>query len=340
MRLYEPVIPMRYAGPLLELVREQSPDQVERLSAECGINLPNLVGRRELLTMAEFDRLLCATSELLGSDIGFELGQRIDIDSHEALSVAIRHCPTVHVMMTMIARYWRLITTSFAVTYRRHDEVAEWIVRPAAGMSGPALIAMEEVFAMSFYTDYVRLIGTGRGLEIHLSIPLPPHSARYEARSPARFHFDTGGLPEVRCVLPAAVVDSPMPHVAAGVTWTPAIDRAIGGTQMPITTRCGGWVALMLREADGIQPSREVLAELLGVSPRTLSRNLETEGIDLRQLANAIRFERACAMLLDSTRSVTEIAFRLGYRDVASFTHAFKRCSGKSPRLYRKAELH
>ncbi len=336
MRLYDPVVPTRYAAPLLALVRAQSPDRVRDLLVDSGVDSLAMGAEVRLLTMAQFDRLLCATSELLGrSDVGFELGMRIDIGSHEALSLAIRHCATPHEMMTMFARYWRLITTCFAVSYSRSADYAEWIIRPASGMSHAALHMMEEVFAVSFYTDYVRLVGNRHGLDVYLSISPPPHRARYELLGPSRFHFAAGALPEVRCVLPVATLDLPIVWPAKPKPIPAADLAAIEHGAMP-TTRCGDWIALMLREADGIQPSRKMFAELLGVSPRTLSRNLEAEGVDLRQLSSAIRFERACAMLSGSTRPITEIAYRLGYHDAASFTHAFKKLCGTTPRDFRK----
>ena len=339
MPLYDPVVPTRYAAPLLEFVRAQSAECAKELLAQSGVESLRIEGPNRLLTMAQFDRLLCTTARLLGrSDVGFELGMHIGVESHEALSLAIRHCVTPHDMMTMFARYWRLITTCFAVTYTRGTKSAEWIIRPAAGMSQGALHLMEEVFAVSFFTDYVRLVGDRRGVEIYLSISPPPHYARYETLGPSRFHFNASALPEVRCVLSASTLDLPIARQAAGPKPIPPFDlRTIEHGAMP-TARCGDWVALMLREADGIQPSRKIFAELLDVSPRTLSRNLESEGIDLRRLSNTIRFERACALLSGSSWSITEIAYRLGYRDAASFTHAFQKLAGRSPRDYRRGE--
>ena len=54
------------------------------------------------------------------------------------------------------------------------------------------------------------------------------------------------------------------------------------------------------------------------------------------KLSNEIRHARACAMLASRSQPVTQIAFRLGYKDVTSFNHAFRARSGKSPSDYRK----
>jgi AraC-like DNA-binding protein len=333
MRLYIPIIPMRYATPLLELVRRRRPKQLAQLLAAADVAPSSVDQQDAALTIAQFDRLLCAASELLGrDDLGFELGLRIDMYNHAALSLAMQRCNTLHELLTFFARYWCLITTCFAVEYRRHVDRVEWIIRPAAGMSQATLYMMEELFAVSFSTDFAKLLGNQRGLEVHLSSPRPPHLRRYESLRPSRFFFSANALPEVRCVVPITLADSPLLGWRRDAAASEPPDR---DSTTESTTRCGAWVALMLREADGVQPSREMLADLLGMSPRTLSRNLAAEGIDFRRLARSIRLGRARAMLLDPSWSVTDIAYRLGYRDVAAFTHAFRKAYQISPREYR-----
>jgi AraC-like DNA-binding protein len=92
---------------------------------------------------------------------------------------------------------------------------------------------------------------------------------------------------------------------------------------------------LVLREAEGCQPTREELAELLNVSRATLVRRLAAEGNTLRELGNRIRHQRACTLLRNSGQAISQIAYRLGYGDVANFSHAFRALCGISPSDYR-----
>ncbi|MER5837517.1 AraC family transcriptional regulator, partial [Streptomyces sp. NPDC002130] len=43
--------------------------------------------------------------------------------------------------------------------------------------------------------------------------------------------------------------------------------------------------------------------------------------------------------LLDRSVSVSEIATELGYSDLANFSHAFKRWTGRSPKDFRNPPL-
>ena len=49
-----------------------------------------------------------------------------------------------------------------------------------------------------------------------------------------------------------------------------------------------------------------------------------------------LRKELALRFLQDSNLVLTEIAFLMGYTEISTFSHAFKRWTGKSPAAYRR----
>ena len=89
---------------------------------------------------------------------------------------------------------------------------------------------------------------------------------------------------------------------------------------------------------DGLAQGRgdfTFVAARLGMSPRSLQRRLAASGTTFSRIREDIRFELATSMLTRSELSIGEIAYRLGYAEIASFTHAFGRRFGKSPRKVR-----
>ena len=331
MPLYEPIMPARYVEPLLALLRTaQVPLQALDYQGEAD---PQHWDNE--LTMQQFDSLLSTSATWLGrSDLGFELGLHIDIDSHDSLSLALRSCSTLDQMLRLLSRYWRLVTTCFFLRYQRTESVGILTYRPAAGMSQGTLYAMQETFAVAFHADYTALLGTAQGIDTYLSIPPPAHSRRYRALRPTRFHFSAHALPEVRCILPLALLDRPLRQPPPAATAPSPPELALGAQQPRHQYR--DWISMMLREAEGLQPSREALAELLNISPRTLTRHLGAEGCDLRELGRQIRHQRACQMLCESQQPVAQIAYRLGYREPTNFTSAFRKESGMTPREFRQ----
>lgn len=89
-----------------------------------------------------------------------------------------------------------------------------------------------------------------------------------------------------------------------------------------------------VREAleQGLRDQRRI-ARRLGFSVATLRRRLEAEGTSFRELRGAVLDERAKSLLAER-RHAAEVAEALGYSDFRSFTRAFKRRNGITPRGY------
>jgi len=73
----------------------------------------------------------------------------------------------------------------------------------------------------------------------------------------------------------------------------------------------------------------------VNLSARTLSRYLEAENAGFRELSLQVRTERAQSLLTKGDQSVTRIAYRLGYSDVASFIRSFRDRTGRTPGVWR-----
>ncbi|RAV06022.1 AraC family transcriptional regulator [Mycolicibacterium sp. GF69] len=73
------------------------------------------------------------------------------------------------------------------------------------------------------------------------------------------------------------------------------------------------------------------VARHLGIGTRTLQRRLGEEGITFQETLADVREELALHYLTQSSLSLTEIAFLLGYDDPNSFHRAFSRRTGRTP---------
>lgn len=82
--------------------------------------------------------------------------------------------------------------------------------------------------------------------------------------------------------------------------------------------------------------SIENVADLLHMSDRTLKRQLAAEGTSFSTLVDEVRYRHATSLLSRTDYSLEQIADELGYSDVANFSRAFKRWSGRSPSNWRK----
>ncbi|SEI84196.1 AraC-type DNA-binding protein [Allopseudospirillum japonicum] len=83
-------------------------------------------------------------------------------------------------------------------------------------------------------------------------------------------------------------------------------------------------------------PTLDQLASQLHMTPRTLKRRLNHEGIGIRQLKDELRRDFALKLLSAENFSVQEISEKTGFSESAAFCHAFKRWTGLSPKQWKK----
>ncbi len=80
----------------------------------------------------------------------------------------------------------------------------------------------------------------------------------------------------------------------------------------------------------------ERVAQLCGVSRRTLVRRLTELGTSLKKELDMLRLDRAKALLREGDQSIAEIGIHLGYTDASVFTRAFRRWTDTTPREFRE----
>lgn len=349
MPLYDPSYPARYAAPLLELLHAAGGDMAQRVLAAAELDEAAFHDAEYRLGIASFDALVCAASQCLKrDDLGFEMGQRVRLDHHLSLSIALRRCQSLDELLRLLSRFSRLITTAFSLHYRRSASHGELVCRPAAPMSSTTLHYLQEQYAVAVHHECRALFGKRLlPMDVYLSLEAPAHLARYARLVPSRFHFGALPMPEVQFCIPLAMLDQkpdwpevvPLPlgaqaQFSEADTSTSALQEKQSNIQQ--ADDWGNWVELILREAEGCQPSREELAALLNISPSTLTRYLHAEGRSLRSMGKQIRHQRACQLLAETDQAISQIAYRLGYSDLANFSHAFQSEAGISPRTYRQ----
>ncbi len=77
--------------------------------------------------------------------------------------------------------------------------------------------------------------------------------------------------------------------------------------------------------------SLDAAAETFGMAERTLRRKLAAEGASFRQILEEVRRDTCHLYFLEGTRSLSEIATKLGYSELSAFTRAYTAWYGRSP---------
>jgi AraC-like DNA-binding protein len=80
---------------------------------------------------------------------------------------------------------------------------------------------------------------------------------------------------------------------------------------------------------------KHLVAKALALGDRTLSRRLADEGTTYEEVVDQLRRSLAIQYVKEPGMSLSQIAWLLGYEGSASFNHAFRRWTGRSPSAAR-----
>jgi len=172
--------------------------------------------------------------------------------------------------------------------------------------------------------------GSGWGpTEVRVPAPVVPCCRTMPMLADARLVFGNRGI---TIAFEGSVLSRRLPCRAASPPqdasrWEaarPAMD-VNGAVQQVVTT--------LLPEG---YPDVHLVAEAMRMSPRTLQRRLQGEGITFARVVARARFDVALRLLDDPDCKLIDVALDLGYSDPAHFTRAFVRWTGVAPREFRR----
>jgi len=83
--------------------------------------------------------------------------------------------------------------------------------------------------------------------------------------------------------------------------------------------------------------NQKAAARKVGLSPQAFCRFfLSGTGRPFHRYVNEVRVARACGELLSGSEAISEIAFRVGFNNLANFNRRFLEIAGSTPRRYRQ----
>jgi len=115
----------------------------------------------------------------------------------------------------------------------------------------------------------------------------------------------------------------------------PEIEERLLWSMAPSGTTAGATQQMIRAYAGDRWLTSEQVSEEMGVSVRTLQRQLGAEGTTYSVLADETRVKIAQELLDESDLCLSEIAVRTGYSNLSNFNRAFRRWSGVSPGEFR-----
>lgn len=265
--------------------------------------------------------------------LGLLVGQRISIADLGILGYAMLSSPTLRKAMEIAIQFQSLTDPVLHISYRVETQDVVVIVEPLVVLGQAYRFDVEETLAIwqrileNFFGPTVGSSG------IRVTWPEPSYVEMYKSvfRCPVEFSRDSN---EFR--LPRALLDQPLSlandHAARICQEECArLMKSMGRGHTILDS-----VRRIMINAPGRFPDLPEVARKLRLSPRNLRRRLADANTTFRDISGEVRMRIASQYLTDTSLSVEQIGFLVGYCEASNFHRAFKKHSGRTPLEYRK----
>ncbi len=266
--------------------------------------------------------------------LGIEAGVRYHVTTHGMWGYALISSPTLHSAIDHGLRYLELSFSHCRITAHEEGDAFSLVIDPAL-VPAPVRRFVAERDIGIIDALHRELVGKHEPLlAVQLPYPDPGKVVTAELRHVigARLEFGAG---RYAASFDRSRVNDPLPlaepHTAAMAEQQcrELLERHPGSTGVASQVRS------LLLGNPARPPTSDQVAAALYLTSRTLRRRLTEESSSYRMLLDEVRHEVAVQLLHETRLSVAEVAERLGYSETASFTHAFRRWTGGSPRAHR-----
>lgn len=196
-----------------------------------------------------------------------------------------------------------------------------------------------EQYTLELLTQIVRL-GAGEAWQPPLacmSIAEQNLSVNAADRARVRLYFET---PFSAIFVPNAVLSLPLRPPTPRPRNKASIQKwKDGAPELDLVSAVRELLCSIVRIGEQDSVKLETVADICGLSVRTLQRRLAANRQSYHKLLDQARYQVASDLVVEPDLLIADIAERTGYENPQHFVRAFKRWTGMTPGFYRKSVL-
>lgn len=305
---YNPQAALRKAG----LTPAMLADPEQRIPANAAVNLLEEAAREAA----------CPT-------FGLRMAESRQLSHFGAVSLLISFQATLRDALATTIKYGHLLNESLAM--QMEDVGPMVIVREELLTEAPSRQANELAIGVLYRMCSALMGSRWKPLAVNFSHAAPPDLATHRRlfQCPIDFGQEFNGI-----VLAAADLDRPNPSAEPAMArHAQRFIESLPGAQAPsVVADVRHAIYLMLPSG---RASSAYIAQGLGLSVRTMQRQLDDAGTNFTDLLNEIRSELAQRYMDNPEYSLARVAELLGYSTPSSFTRWFSAQFGMAPMRWR-----
>jgi AraC-like DNA-binding protein len=266
--------------------------------------------------------------------IGLDAAERLPWGHFDAVDYLVGTSEDFGTALRRFERYFALVSTGVAHVLEDHGDSVHLVRRYAPGCHTRMLAPAEFAFANIVLRMRVALGTHWCPRAVRFAAPPPASDAKHCRVFGCPVSFE---VPESVIVIDRAALSLPMqrpdPNLLAILEkHANMLIEQLGSEAHPVG-RTRDAILQGLRDGD-VSIART--ARRLGMSVRSLQRELQSNGQKFEALVDECRHELARRYLGDRSLSIQEVAHLLAFVDLRGFYRAFRRWEGSTPAQFRK----
>lgn len=268
--------------------------------------------------------------------LGWRFGRHINITALGLLGYAIMAAENGAAAVRTLTRFFKLRAPSYDLTLLSVQQNAE-----------SAVLQINETFDFGEVRYFMLSCIVSAFDHVFKSFNREANvieRVEFGCEEPSEWHQEAGtvnypvvfGLQTTKLFLDTSFLTRPLP------TADPYTEKTTTQICQEMLSRAEGQSGIirevneLILNCSGNYPSLTDAATHLCMSPRTLRRELQKSNTTYQQMLDNTRSTIAKKLLLNTTKTTSEIGYELGFRDTSNFNRAFKKWTGVSPGQFRK----
>lgn len=331
----EPPAPSSLVPALLRLVRETDASGAGLLALRLGLDEKEMEKDEIAATEAMVQAALEGAATLLSEPhLPLRLPADLPLRRYGLAELAARSSATLREGLTRMARYASLIHPTIVCALEDTGEEAMWVQRTPSRPRGIGRHA--EAYALAYVLTFMRRdtatsFPLSRVWFVHARPPDIAPLHRFFGTRTLSFGCEDSGF-----ALPKTALDLDLK--SADLRLLPTADELAEAAlrALPRPSELSRTVASQVEPLLPGGAAIGAVARAMHMSDRTLQRRLDSEGASFSEIVDQVRERLARQWLRDERRTLSEITYALGFSDLATFSRAFKRWTGKPPGAWRQ----
>lgn len=322
-----------FAAVLRETLRDYDVD-VDRLFREAGISQQSLEDPLRRIPVSSMTRLWNGAVHETGDDsFGLQVARRLSPSSFFALGISALSSQNAFEALKVVLNSFSLVSTGARIRLGFDGGMVflELSHKPGCPEHAPPAVDAALGGCLHLARHHVGLDIGFEKVSFRHAAPADPQVFERWFDCPVAFNAERNAFYLSR------VQDLFLPFPTANAALLSSNIKAVTDylarlSDGSVGNRVRSEVARRLE--DGKDVSQKTVSRSLGMSERKLQNILKEEGTSFKTILDWVRERKAIHLLTVDGWAISEVALELGFKEISSFTRAFKRWTGRVPSKY------